>query len=134
MEEINAIIKREIDRKVEAKMTAFIELISYTYDISLKVLLRDLERSGDEPEVKTPGKQCLGMCANRKRCKFSAGSQGYCKKHMDQWKPPPPPRREPSLISHCDHNHTIPPLFSPTCPKCVADNVTKPKGNLLINI
>jgi len=134
MEEIKTIIKREIDRQVELKMTAFIELISQTYDISLKVLLRDLERTDGSSEVKTSGKQCLGVCVNRKRCKFHAGSQGFCKRHMDQWKPPPLPRREPSIVTPCEHNHTIPPLFSATCPKCIADNVNKPKGKLLIEM
>ena len=45
MEEINQLIRKEIDKQVEVKMTAFIELISKTYDISLKVLLRDLEKT-----------------------------------------------------------------------------------------
>ena len=44
MEEIQALIEKEIDRRVQEKLTTFIELVSKTYDISMKVLLRDLSK------------------------------------------------------------------------------------------
>ena len=136
MEQINEIIQKEIDKQVQQKMTSFIEHISKTYDISMKVLLRDLMRSEPPSEDKnTPrGVQCMGVCSNRKRCKFSAGPNGYCKKHSDQWKPPPPPPQSPSKVCQViKHTHTIPPLFDANCPAC-AKKVKTPKDNLLINI
>lgn len=136
MDQITEIIQKEIDKQVQQKMTAFIEHISRTYDISMKVLLRDLMRTDPPaPEKHSPtGVQCMGVCANRKRCKFSAGSNGYCKKHTDQWKPPPPQLCTPSKVCPViKHTHTIPPLYDPNCPACVK-KVNAPKDKLLINI
>lgn len=135
MEEINRIIKAEIDKQVQAQVTSFIEHVSRTYDISMKVLLRELSRMGETPRAETPvAGQCLGVNAsNGKRCKFSATHNGFCKKHIDQWKPPPPPRSPTKVCPVIKHNHTIPPLFSENCPAC-AKTVNQPKENMLINI
>ena len=138
MDQITEIIQKEIDKQVQQKMTTFIEHISKTYDISMKVLLRDLLRS-DPPAVDKHlpvGVQCMGVCANRKRCKFGAGSNGFCKKHIDQWKPPPPPPQSSTPNKVCPvikHTHTIPPLYDPNCPACTK-KVNAPKDKLLINI
>ena len=136
MDQITEIIQKEIDKQVQQKMTAFIEHISKTYDISMKVLLRDLMRTDPPPPEKQShsGVQCMGVCANRKRCKFSAGPNGFCKKHIDQWKPPPVQSSSPTKVCQViKHTHTIPPLHDPTCPACVK-KVNAPKDKLLINI
>lgn len=137
MEEITALVEREIEKRTQERITAFIERISVTYDISMKVLLREFSRVGVGEVIKLPEqkKQCLGVTtSSRKRCKFTAGPCGYCKKHMDQYKPPPPTPRSPTRVDNfVRHTHTIPPLFDKNCPACI--NIKNaPKDNLLINI
>ena len=136
MEEINKLIQKEIEKQVQNKITTFIEHVSVTYDISMKILLRDFSRLNTCEEIAMNHKsgQCIGVnMSNGKRCKFGAGSTGYCKKHIDQWKPPPPPRSPTTVCQIVKHTHTIPPLFDAKCPACAAQ-VNKPKENLLINI
>lgn len=133
MEQINKLINQEIDKQVQARITTFIEHISRTYDISMKVLLRDLTSALEEKneEVQPGFVQCLGVNqSNRKRCKFGAGPTGYCKKHRDQYRPPPSPSKVCTVI---EHTHTMPPLFDPNCPVCVKKD-NKPKDKLLITI
>jgi hypothetical protein len=138
MEEINAIIQKEINKQVQNKLTTFIEHVSVTYDISMKVLIRDLMKTLETPEsekTNTPlGVQCMGVCSNRRRCKFSAGPNGYCKKHTDQWRPPPPPPPIVSTNPVVKHTHSGIRLFDPNCPACKLQKDNRPKDKLLINI
>jgi len=127
MDQIRELIEKEIERRVQEKLTTFIELVSNTYDISMKVLLRDLSRKT------TTGNVCMGVTANGKRCKFSATSNGFCKKHLYQFRPPP---QMPKTTICCTpiHNHTIPPLFSPHCPACIISQEKRPQDKLLIDM
>jgi len=148
MEEIQALIEKEIERRVQEKLTTFIELVSRTYDISMKVLLRDLGKKGSNSTDSVGcGDMCMGVTAKGKRCTFGATHQGYCKKHLYQKKPerPRPPMRVQSadpvggLVpsepgSGPKHNHTIPPLFCATCPACKHDRENKPTQKLLIDM
>ena len=133
MDEIKRIIEEQIDNEVQNKMTIFIEYISNTYGISMKVLLRDFEKMANtERTVVTSSKQCMGVNAsNKKRCKFAAGPCGYCKKHLDQYKPPRPVP-PPSPVSTVKHNHPVHTLFCPDCPSC-QKNKNQSKDNLLID-
>ncbi len=135
MEEIQALIEKEINRRVQEKLTTFIELVSKTYDISMKVLLRDLSKpSCGNAEPVGCGPICMGVTANDKRCKFSATTHGYCKKHLYQRKPQV--ITTPPVVCQRvnEHNHTIPPLFSPTCPACIKSREQTPKEKLLIDM
>ncbi len=134
MEEIQALIEKEIDRRVQEKLTTFIELVSKTYDISMKVLLRDLSKpSGGNTEPVGCGPICMGVTANGKRCKFSATTHGYCKKHLYQRKPQA--STAPVVCQRVnEHNHTIPPLFCSTCPACIKSREQTPKEKLLIDM
>lgn len=136
MEEIQALIEKEIDRRVQEKLTTFIELVSKTYDISMKVLLRDLSKqSSGNTEAVGCGPICMGVTANGKRCKFGATTHGYCKKHLSQRKPQPSPTSTPVVCQMVnEHNHTIPPLFCSTCPVCVKSREQTPKEKLLIDM
>jgi len=139
MEEIQTLIEKEIERRVQEKLTTFIELVSKTYDISMKVLLRDLgKKASNNPEFVGCGDMCMGVTAKGKRCTFGATHQGYCKKHLYQKKPerPRPIRAQSEEPSEpvLKHNHTIPPLFCPTCPACKQDRENKPMQKLLIDM
>lgn len=133
MEQINVLIQKHIDDTVHQHLTTFIEYIAETYHMSPVVLLRDFETCVKQEKKK--GDQCLGVTANKKRCRFKATCNGYCAKHQSQYRPPrperPPPQAErPDTLQH---THTIPPLFKQDCPACQRDR-NRPKENLLINI
>ena len=131
MEAINKLIEAEIEKQVQEKMTTFIEYFSRTYDVPMKVLLRDYQKAAGTPDIKSL--QCLGVnSGNKKRCKMCAGPNGYCKKHLDQYRPPVRPTSTQSVTS-VKHTHTIPPLFRSDCPACIK-NKNKPKENTLIDI
>jgi hypothetical protein len=125
LSKIEALIEEEVQRRLNMHL----EKISQRYDISLKVLLDDV----DSPEVPVERKddKCKGILANKKRCGHKAKNEGYCGKHQGQI-----PKRKTivttSPVNKVTHNHTIPPLYRPDCPACMAAK-TKPT-NLLIEI
>jgi len=104
MEHITKVIEDEIQKRVEAKVTKFIEMVAKTYDISIKSLLHDLARAKSNSELETT--QCMGFTPKGKRCKFSATHDGYCKKHIHQKKQRP----------IANTSNTSRPVSSPTLP------------------
>lgn len=142
LEALTRIFDEEVDKRVNEKLTKYVEYVSKNYDISMKLLLRDLqnidELSTNTPKAKetgTPG-QCLGINkSSGRRCKFkSKHSHGYCNKHLDQVPKKPVTVRKKAVTTGeiLIHNHTIPPIFSKDCPACVKTNESK--ENLLIDI
>ena len=133
---ISALLEQEVEKRMNDRVTKYIDYVSKTYDISMKLLLRDW-KNVDGLEVKVyqqqevkPG-QCCGINANNKqRCKFKSKSGGYCTKHQDQ--KPAVPIIKTNSSSNLQHNHTIPPMFSKDCPACQKKNGSK--QNLLIEI
>ena len=112
MSKIQELIEAEIERRVNEKVTTFAEKVSKNYRIPLPILLRDF---GSTTEV-VKGSDCLGVCANGKRCTFRSVADGYCKKHQGQKKKVEPIEvaSTPTLV----HTHSVPPLFCEDCPAC----------------
>ena len=137
-ETIEEKIEKEIDKQVEVRVTKFVEYVSTTYDISLKILLRDLRNIDelDSPKKTTKNGYCLGLTAKGERCKFKAKNKGYCGRHQDQI-PKKPKVRKPKKEQEIEmqevlrHNHNVPPIFDPQCPAC---NLTKTPENVLIEL
>ena len=137
LQALTKIFEDEVEKKVNEKLNKYIEHVSKTYDISMKLLLRDLQNIDDLTTINSKGSkpggkpgQCLGINSNSKRCKFQGKIDGYCSRHVDQ-KPRhsvPVKTTEPVI----EHNHTIPPMFSKDCPACNHKN--KSRDNLLIDI
>lgn len=127
------LIEQEINKQVNAKITKYIEYVSRRYDVSLKLLLQDLECIDNLPAVCEPVSetQCIGMRSGNKRCKLRGQYGGYCRWHQDQKK-----RKEP-MVTTCqpvvEHNHSIPPLFSANCPACQKTS-SIPEKKLLIEL
>ena len=97
MDTIVETIKKMIEDETEKKFTKFIEHISRTYDISLKMLLRDLH-AFETAEVQATAvvtEYCNGLKKDGTRCKHSGKFNGYCKWHKTQFRPkrdkPQPP-------------------------------------------
>ena len=131
------LLDQEIKKQVNAKITKYVEYVSKRYDISLRLLLQDLESIDDLVVEKNNGScsegQCLGMRTGNQRCKLKGRFGGYCRWHQDQKK------RKTIVVSEkpkedeekpLEHNHTIPPLFSANCPACQRTS-SKPKKLLI---
>jgi len=108
-QKIEALINDEVARKLAGYLTH----ISRTYDISLNVLVQDLERS--TAEASTTNK-CLGKTAKGTQCTKPGKYNGYCKLHQVT------PTVSRPVISTVGHNHGIPPLYRADCPACNASN------------
>ncbi len=134
-EALVALIEQEINKQVNAKITKYIEYVSRRYDVSLKLLLQDLECIDTLPvlEEKSTDGQCIGMRSGNKRCKLRGQYGGYCRWHQDQKKR----KSEPVMSNVCqpvlEHNHCIPPLFSADCPACQKSS-SAPQKKLLIDL
>ena len=137
LQALTKLFEDEVEKKVNEKLNRYIEHVSKTYDISMKLLLRDLQNIDSPTFINSKGSlpggkpgQCLGINLKSKRCKFAGTIDGYCSRHVEQ-KPRhsvPVKTTEPII----EHNHTIPPMFSKKCPACNHKN--KSRDNLLIDI
>lgn len=127
-----ALIEQEISKQVNVKITKYIEYVSRRYDVSLKLLLQDLACIDNLPTVTEPvtDGQCIGMRSGNKRCKLRGQCGGYCRWHLDQ-------KKKELAVFPCqpvvEHNHSIPPLFSATCPACQKTS-SIPQKKLLIEM
>lgn len=131
------LLDQEVKKQVNIKITKYVEYVSKRYDISLRLLLQDLESIDDlvvesDASSGSPG-QCMGMRTGNNRCKLKGRFGGYCRWHQDQKKRPTvvvcekPSEDEDKPL---EHNHTIPPLFSINCPACQRSS-SKPKKLLI---
>lgn len=120
-EQILALINKEVEKRVNERVSKFIEYVSATYDVSHQLLTRDFYNgveSSDAPPPEDTCQPCKGLTAKGKRCFFSGKFNGYCKKHR------PLESQRPHVVKRVDsensirHNHTIPPLFQEGCPAC----------------
>jgi len=108
MDTIVETIKKMIEDETEKKFTKFIEHISRTYDISLKMLLRDLH-SFETAEVQAAAvvtEYSNGLKKDGTRCKHSGKFNGYCKWHKTQFRPkrdkPTPPQPPVDVTQLCE--------------------------------
>ena len=76
-----------IQEEVRIQINKYARVISKRHDISLKLLLHDLEGILADTETDVPKSgQCLGLTAKGTQCKSSGKNQGYCLRHKDQKK------------------------------------------------
>ena len=136
--QIQEIIDVEIQKNLNEKMTKYIEYISKRYDISLKLLLNDLENlenlSSTYPKEVSDGK-CKGITSRGKRCPFGAQLNGYCAKHVNQ-KPVHRPTVQTKVPTNSiEHTHSFSEcLFKVGCPACEKSKRVSSKENLLIDL
>jgi len=134
---ISVLLEQEAEKRINERVTKYIDYISKSYDISMKLLLLDWKNvDGLEVKVQTDEKvkagQCVGINSiNQKRCAFKGKFGGYCSKHRDQ-RPVTQVIKTSNSSGNLQHNHTIPPMFSKDCPACQKKNGSK--QNLLIEI
>jgi len=150
LEQITALVESEVERKLNERMNKYVEYISKTYDISYRLLLKDLRNiteleipstSGRGAAGTTPG-QCMGFTKRGDRCKSSGKHKGYCYHH--KCTSPTSIAAVPSTTDADDddggvktivqHNHSLPPLYSPDCPACLKLKHVPSKDKLLIEI
>lgn len=120
-EQIITLINKEVEKRVNERVTKFIEYVSRTYDVSHQLLTRDFQNGVESCEAVPPEdmcQPCKGLTAKGKRCFFSGKFNGYCKKHR------PLESQRPHVVKRVEsenairHTHSIPPLFQEGCPAC----------------
>jgi hypothetical protein len=101
-----------IEEEVRIQVNRYAQIISKRHDISLKLLLRDIELLQTSPEV---SKRCLGITGKKTQCLAAGKYDGYCSRHVIQRKVP-----VPVVASGVIHvGHTIQEsLFLAGCPAC----------------
>ena len=107
-------IESLINEEVARKLAGYLTHISRTYDISLNVLVQDLERS-----AASTSNRCLGKTNKGTQCTRQSKYNGYCKLHEVI------PTVSRPVISTVGHNHGIPPLYRADCPACNTNKVTE---------
>jgi len=139
---ISEMVETEIQKALNEKLTKYVEYVSQRYDISLTLLMHDLENL-DNLSLSSPieftdlkdGK-CKGVKPCGKRCGFRAKQSGYCNRHLDQKRverPPITPSQPiPNMVAH---NHSFSEcLFKIDCPACEKSKRVSSKENLLIDL
>lgn len=124
-------LEKEVNKQVESRLTKYIEYVSQTYDVSLKLLLRDFQNLDElnTTSIPKPG-ICMGIKVNGGRCSRRAINKGYCKTHQNQI-PVKTVKKEIEMKEMVKHTHTFPPMYDPDCPAC---NKTESKKKLLIEL
>jgi len=123
-QQIKDLIETEVERRVNERVSSFAEVISKKYHIPLRSILLD-----SNINVKGNG-TCLGTKPDGKRCKVSGKYNGYCKRHMEQFKPL---KRVVSAENIVKHTHPIMnPIFLKGCPAC--EPCKAKTGNILIGL
>ena len=107
-------IESLINDEVARKLAGYLTYISRTYDISLNVLVQDLERS-----TAPTSNRCLSKTNKGTQCTRQSKYNGYCKLHEVI------PTVSRPVISTVGHNHGIPPLYRADCPACNTNKVTE---------
>ena len=106
-------IEALINDEVAKKLAGYLTHISRTYDISLNVLINDLEKTA------SPTNKCLGKTNKGTQCTKPGKYNGYCKLHQVT------PTISRPVVSTVGHNHGIPPLYRADCPACNASKVSE---------
>ena len=142
LSQISEIIESEIQKALHENLTKYAEYVSQRYDISLRLLMQDLENlenlviQSPVNSVNLNDGKCKGIKSNGKRCTFSAKSHGYCTRHIDQRKierPTVPPLT--TTIATITHNHSFTDaLFMVGCPACEKSKRPSSSNNLLIDL
>jgi hypothetical protein len=130
-------LKDLVNEQVQIHLSHFAQIVSKRHDISLKLLLQDIQsfQSGTSEtiDLDAPKKtgQCLGLTKTGTRCKFLGKQGGYCTKHVDQKKKVPVPVSSREEIVHVGHTLQEK-MFLKGCPACekMKKNSTQ---NLLID-
>jgi hypothetical protein len=110
-------LQQLIEEEVRIQVNKYAQIISKRHDISLKLLLRDVDLVFTEPE--TTGR-CRGITGKKTQCLGTGKHDGYCSRHLLQRKTPllvAPPSSHPDLPVHIGHSLQEC-LFLPGCPAC----------------
>ena len=142
LSQISEIIETEIQKALNEKLTKYAEYVSQRYDISLRLLMQDLENleslviQSPKSSIDLNDGKCKGLKANGKRCTFAPKSHGYCARHVDQRKIERPTVCQPSMLKNTlIHNHSFSEcLFKVGCPACEKSKRPSSKDNLLIDL
>lgn len=97
--------EEDLERMCHERMLRFIQNVSTSYGIPLKLLMRDMPN---------PKGYCMGIKKGGEPCTRKASHDGFCLSHVST-----PKLHEPvSISTTVRHNHTFPPMYKVGCPAC----------------
>lgn len=130
-------LKNLVNEEIQKQLTQFAQIVSKRHDISLKLLIEDLQsfQNGDsvpdEDEAPKCG-QCMGITNAKKRCTFGGKYNGYCYRHKTQRKKVPEITEAVEVTQHIGHTLKEK-MFLAGCPACEKMKKSS-RQNLLIEI
>lgn len=112
---LSQIFEEEVEKRVNERLTQYVEKISKTHGISMELLLRDI------PHI-SENLMCRGVKKDGHRCTRRGKNNGYCDTHLVQKKSFEPV----SVVRSCGpmHTHGFPPIFMKGCPACEASSTS----------
>lgn len=125
-----------INTAIQHKLSDFAKLVSKRHDISLKLLLQDIQNFQDEEtmdlDVEPIKKgQCMGLTTRNTQCKASGKHGGFCKRHVNQkQKKTIVKEKDKTEVVHVGHSLKER-MFLKGCPACEKMK-TNSSQNLLI--
>ena len=125
-------LQKLIEEEVRIQVNKYAQIISKRHDISLKLLLRDVDLVFTEPE--TTGR-CRGITGKKTQCLATGKHDGYCSRHVIQRKvpalvkTPSTAQLDPGIPVHIGHSLQEC-LYLPGCPAC---EVLHKKPKLMID-
>jgi len=139
LKQIETLIDREVNERLDRKTAHFIAYISKRYGIDSRSMLNAVRDWKDAPYESTTDSEIVVMCRGRnskgKRCKNMGKYDGYCWRHRDQ-KPSGPTENYTSIVTNNqEHNHdTSVVSFSEDCPVCMKGVASMDAVKIDINI
>jgi uncharacterized ferredoxin-like protein len=106
---LTQVFEEEVEKRVNERLTQYVEKISKTHGISMELLLRDVPNVSETI-------LCRGVKKDGKRCTRRGKNGGYCDTHLVQKK-----NVQPVAVVRAPgpgHTHSFPPIFMRGCPAC----------------
>ena len=136
VKQIETLIDREVDERLDRKIAHFIAYISKRYGIESRSMLNAVKDWKNAPFENIEDSSIIVMCRGRnskgKRCKNMGKHGGYCWRHKDQKQS----GSHTSIITkNQEHNHDTSVIsFSEDCPVCQKGVASMDSVKMDINI
>lgn len=99
--------QEDLERMCHERMLKFVQKVSITHNIPLKLLMRDMPN---------PMGYCMGVKKGGEPCTRKASHEGFCMSHATTNR-----LHEPvNIKTEIRHNHPFPPFYKSGCPACDA--------------
>jgi hypothetical protein len=124
VKQIETLVDREVDERLDRKIAHFIVYISKRYGIDSRSMLNAVRDWKESPHEETSDSEIVVMCRGRnskgKRCKNMGKHDGFCWRHKEQKATiVGAEQQNESAVTNQVHNHDTSIIsFSDDCPVC----------------